>query len=218
MGKLIYLSHTRLDIAYAVSVVSQFMHNPKEIHIEAVFKILHYLKSTPSKGIQCQKAGGTRLEAYTDVDWVGSIIDQRSTSSYCTFLGGNLVTWRSKKQLVVAKSSVEAKFRSMAHGIYELWMKIILTDFRVRWEGSMRLYRDNKSTISISHNPIQHDRTKHIEVDQHFIKEKLDSRLVCIPYISTKNQLADILINGLTTRLFCNITSKSRMKNIYSPT
>ena len=111
-----------------------------------------------------------------------------------------------------------AKFQSMAHGIYELWMKIILTDFRVRWEGSMRLYCDNKSTISISHNPIQHDRTKHVEVDQHFIKEKLDSRLVCIPYISTKNQLVDILIKGLTTRLCCNITSKSRMKNSYSPT
>ena len=142
------------------------MHNPKEIHIEVIFKILHYLKSTPRKGIQFQKARETRLEAYTDVDWVGSVIDQRSTSSYCTFLGGNLVTWRSKKQLMVAK------FQSMAHGIYELWMKIILTDFRARWEGSMGLYCDNKSTISISHNPIQHDRTKHVEVDQHFIKHK----------------------------------------------
>ena len=90
MGKLIYSSHTRLDIAYAVSVVSQFMHNPKEIHIEAVFRILRYLKSTLCKGIQFQKAEGIRVEAYTNVDWAGSITDRRSTSGHCTFLGDNL--------------------------------------------------------------------------------------------------------------------------------
>ena len=92
VGKLIYLSHARLDIAYVVSVVSQFMHNPNEIHIEAIFKILHYLKTTPDKGIQFQKAEGTKLEAYIDVDWVGSVANQILIFSYCTFLGGNLVT------------------------------------------------------------------------------------------------------------------------------
>ncbi|RVW29699.1 putative mitochondrial protein [Vitis vinifera] len=90
VGKLIYLSHTRPDKAYAVSVASLFMHNPKEIHIEAVFRILCYLKATPSKGIQFQKAEGIRVEAYTNADWAGSITDRRSTSGHCTFLGDNL--------------------------------------------------------------------------------------------------------------------------------
>ncbi|CAL8084987.1 unnamed protein product [Prunus armeniaca] len=97
VGKLIYLSHTRLDIAYAVSVVSQFMHSPSEDHMGAVIRILMYLKVTPEKGLMFCKYGHTDVEAYTDVDWAGSVTDRRSTSGYFTFVGGNLVTWRSKK-------------------------------------------------------------------------------------------------------------------------
>ena len=92
MGKLIYLLYTRPDIAYAMSVVSQFMHNPKEIHIEAIFRILRYLKSTPDKGIQFRKAEGIKLEIYIDASWAGLVTDRRSTFGYCTFLEGNLVT------------------------------------------------------------------------------------------------------------------------------
>ena len=86
MGRLIYLSHTRPDIAYAVSVVSQFMHSPKERHQEAVYRILKYLKSTPGKGILYKKGTSLNLEAYTDAEWAGSIVDRRSTSGYCTFV------------------------------------------------------------------------------------------------------------------------------------
>lgn len=161
VGKLIYLSHTRPDIAYAVSVVSQFMHSPKEVHLQAVHHVLHYLKANPSKGILFKRNTGLVLEAYTDADYAGSVVDRRSTSGYCTFLGGNLVTWRSKKQNVVARSSAEAEFRAMAQGVRELfWLKIILEDLKVKWEGPMKLYYDNKSEISIAHNPVQHDRTK----------------------------------------------------------
>ncbi|CAL8130892.1 unnamed protein product [Prunus armeniaca] len=97
VGKLIYLSHTRPDIAYAVSVVSQFMHSPNEDHMGAVMRILRYLKVTPGKGLMFCNYGHTYLEGYTDADWAGSVIDRRSTSEYFTFVGGNLVTWRSKK-------------------------------------------------------------------------------------------------------------------------
>ena len=117
---------------------------------------------------------------------------------------------------MVARSTAKAEFWSMAHGICELlWIKIILTNLKVKWEWTMRLYY---VAISIAHNPVQHDHTKHIEVNRHFIKENLDSELVCTPYISTKNQLAYILTKALTTHLFSNITSKLVMKNIYSPT
>ena len=113
VGKLIYLSHTRPDIAFAVSVVSQFMHSPKQVHWDAVLRILRYLKSSPGKGLFFAKNGHTRVEAYTDADWAGSVNDRRSTTGYCSFVGGNLVTWRSKKQPMVARSSAEAEFREI---------------------------------------------------------------------------------------------------------
>ncbi|KAH9679732.1 hypothetical protein KPL71_026249 [Citrus sinensis] len=145
VGKLIYLSHTRPDIAFAVSIVSRFMHNPREEHLEAVYKILRYLKSTPGKG----------TFVYTDADWAGSVTDRKSTTGYCTFVWGNLVTWRSKKQNVVARSTAEAEFRAMAHGICEvLWLKQVLEDLRRPIVLPMRLYCDNKATISIAHNPV----------------------------------------------------------------
>lgn len=218
VGKLIYLSHTRPDIAFAVSVVSRFMHNPKETHLKAVYRILQYLKGNPGRGILFKRGESMTIEAYTDADYAGSLVDRRSTSGYCTFLGGNLVTWRSKKQNVVARSSAESEFRSMAMGICELlWLKIILEDLKIKWEGPMRLYCDNKSAISIAHNPVQHDRTKHIEVDRHFIKEKLDSGLICTPFISTKDQLADVLTKGLPSHEFQQIIGKLGMEDIHSP-
>uniref|UniRef100_A0A2P2MWT8 Retrovirus-related Pol polyprotein from transposon TNT 1-94 n=1 Tax=Rhizophora mucronata TaxID=61149 RepID=A0A2P2MWT8_RHIMU len=218
VGRLLYLSHTRPDITYAVSVISQFMHNPKKVHLQATYRVLQYLKGVPGKGILFKRNGGLVLETYTDADYAGSIVDRKSTTGYCTFLGGNLVTWRSKKQNVVARSSAEAEFRAMAQGVCEvLWLKIILEDLKIKWDGSIRLYCDNKSAISIAHNPVQHDRTKHIEVDRHFIKEHLESGLICTPYMPTHSQLADVLTKGLNSSVFQNIISKLGMENAYSP-
>ena len=133
-------------------------------------------------------------------------------------LRGNLVTWRSKQQHVVTRSSAEANFRAMAHVICELlWLKIILDDLKIKWQGPMKLYYDNKLTINIAHNLFQHDWTKHVEVDRHFIEEKLKSRLICTPYVPTHGQLVDILTKGLTSSSFQKVTSKLGVDNIYSP-
>jgi hypothetical protein len=127
VGRLIYLSRTGPDIAYAISVVSQFMHSPREPHMEAIYRILRYLKSSPGKELLFSPHDHLKIEAYTDANWAGSITDRRSTSGYYTFVGGNLVTWQSKKQSVVARSSAEAEFRAMAQGVCEtLWLKILL--------------------------------------------------------------------------------------------
>ncbi|XP_042488724.1 uncharacterized mitochondrial protein AtMg00810-like [Macadamia integrifolia] len=123
VGKLIYLYLTRPDISYAMRVVSQFMHAPKSGHLDAVYCILRYFKSSPGKGLLYAKNHHLRIEGYSDVDWAGSIFDRRSTSGYCTFVGGYLVIWRSKKQPVVARSSAEAEYRAMAHAVCELtWL------------------------------------------------------------------------------------------------
>ena len=111
VGRLIYLSHTRPDIAFAVSMVSQFMHNPHEEHLNAVYRILRYLKSSPGKGLLFKKDSNRKVEAFTDADWAGSITDRKSTSGYCTFVWGNLVKWRCKKRVwlpvVVQRPSTE---------------------------------------------------------------------------------------------------------------
>ncbi|RVX20052.1 Retrovirus-related Pol polyprotein from transposon RE2 [Vitis vinifera] len=120
VGRLMYLAHTRPDLAYALSVVSQYMHNPREQHMNAVMRILRYLKNAPGKGILFAKnVNHQSIEVYIDVDWAGAVDDMRSTSGYFTFVGGNIVTWKSKKQNVVACSSAEVEFRGMTLGLCE---------------------------------------------------------------------------------------------------
>ncbi|CAL9003388.1 unnamed protein product, partial [Prunus brigantina] len=153
-GRLIYLSHTRPDIAYAVSVVSQFMHSPSEDHMNAVLRILRYLKSAPGKRL-FSKHGHLNIDGYSDADWAGNVTDRKSTSGYFTFVGGNLVTWRSKKQNVVALSSAEAEFRGMTKGICELlWLRKLLTELGYKPTSTMNLFCDNKAAIAIALNPV----------------------------------------------------------------
>ncbi|TYK04502.1 Cysteine-rich RLK (receptor-like protein kinase) 8 [Cucumis melo var. makuwa] len=219
VGKLIYLSHTRPDISFAVSVVSQFMQAPYEKHMEAVNRILRYLKNTPGKGLMFRKTNRKTIEAYTDSDWAGSVIDRKSTSGYCTFVWGNLVTWRSKKQSVVARSSAEAEYRAMSLGICEeIWLQKVLSDLHQECETPLKLFCDNKAAISIANNPVQHDRTKHVEIDRHFIKERLDSGSICIPYIPSSQQIADVLTKGLLRPHFDLCVSKLGLIDIYLPT
>ena len=219
MGRLIYLSHTRPDIAYAVSVVSQFMHSPSEAHMDVVTCILRYLKMAPSRGLIFSKNGHLNVQGYTDADWAGSINDRRSTSGYFTFVGGNLVTWRSKKQKVVARSSAEVEFRGMSHGVCELlWLEKLLRDLRFKPKGAMNLHCDNKAAIEIAHNPVQHDRTKHVEIDRHFIKEKLDAEIIMFPFVRSEDQLADVLTKAVSNNVFSNLLDKLDMRDIFAPT
>ena len=219
VGRLIYLSHTRPDISYAVSVVSQFMHAPSEEHMEAVYRILRYLKSVPRKGLLFSKNGISNIEGYTNSDWAGDQTTRRSTFGYFTFVEGNLVTWKSKKQKVVARSSVEAEFRGMAHGVCELlWIRNILRDLGIEYATPMNLYCDNKAAIQIAQNPVQHDCTKHVEVDRHFIKENLDEKIIQFPFIQSESQLVDILTKAVSGKVFHGINDKLGMIDIYAPT
>ncbi|KAM2020888.1 hypothetical protein ACFX16_042974 [Malus domestica] len=219
VGRLIYLSLTRPDITYAISVVSQFMHSPSEDHMAAVMRILSYLKGAPGKGLIFRKHGHLEIKGYTDADWAGNITDRHSTSGYFTFVAGNIVTWRSKKQNVVARSTAEAEYRGMAHGICELlWLRILLTEIGFKPRETMLLYCDNQAAREIANNPVQHDRTKHVEVDRHFIKEKLDVKLIDIPYVRSEDQLADVLTHVVATKVFQNSLDKLGLGDIYAPT
>ncbi|CAL8157464.1 unnamed protein product [Prunus armeniaca] len=200
-----------------LSVVSQFMHSPSEDHMGAVMRILRYLKVTPGKRLMFCKNGHTDVEGYTDVDWAGSVTNRRSMSGYFTFVGGNLVTWRSKKQKVVSRSSAE--YRGMAQGVCELlWLRRLLRDLGFGPQKPMDLYCDNKAAIAIAHNPMQHDRTKHVEVDRHFVKEKLDAEIISFPFISSEYQLANVLTKAVSTTVFLNSLDKLGMRDIFAPT
>ena len=128
--------------------------------------ILRYLKTAPGKGLLFSNHNHLNVKGYTDADWDTSPDDKRSTLGYCTFVRDNLVTWRSKKQLVVARSSAKAKYRAMALGVCELlWVNKVMEELGFPRKWPILLYSDSKVAISIAGNPVQHDRTKHIEID-----------------------------------------------------
>nr|CAN70109.1 hypothetical protein VITISV_001696 [Vitis vinifera] len=218
--RLMYLAHTRPDFSYALSVVSQYMHNPGEQHMNAVMRILRYLKNAPGKGILFAKnVDHQSIEVYTDADWAGAVDDRRSTSGYFTFVGGNLVTWKSKKQNVVTRSSAKAEFRGMALGLCEtLWLRLLLQDLGHLSRQPIRLFCDNKVACDIAHNPVQQDHTKHVEVNRFFIKEKLDDKIVELPKIRSEYELADILTKAVSSQVFSKFLDKLGMCDIYALT
>ncbi|RVW95612.1 Retrovirus-related Pol polyprotein from transposon TNT 1-94 [Vitis vinifera] len=211
-------SQKKLGIEKEMSAVSQFMHSPTEEHMEAVYRILRYLKMTPGKGLFFRKTENRDTEVYSDADWAGNIIDRRSTSGYCSFVWGNLVTWRSKKQSVVARSSAEAEYRALAQGICEgIWIKRVLSELGQTSSSPILMMCDNQAAISIAKNPVHHDRTKHVEIDRHFITEKVTSETVKLNYVPTKHQTADILTKALPRPNFEDLTCKLGLYDIYSP-
>ena len=198
IGKLIYLNHTRPDISYAISLLSQFMSEPYEIHLRATYRILSYLKFTVGQGLLFGWEGGLSLEAYTDSDWEGYVIDRRSTSGYCTFLGGSLITWRSKKQKEVSLSSAEAELRALKRGVTECrWLKHLLEDIGVYDGACIVLYCDNQSALAIAKNPVQHDRTKHMAMNRHYLSENIDCRIIRPTFIHSADQKSDIFTKPL---------------------
>lgn len=159
-----------LGIAYAVSVVSQSIHTSNEDNMNWVLRILRYLKNVLGKGLLFKKEGELSIVGYTYLDWVGNQIDKRSTFGYFIFVERNLITWWSKKQKVVSKSSVKAEFRGTTRVSCKLWwIRKVLRDMRINYEEVIIFYCDNKYAIEVVHYPVQLDRTKHVEVDYNFI-------------------------------------------------
>ena len=186
-------------------------------YLEAINRILRYLKRTPGKGILMKNNNSNDLCGYSDADWAGSF-DRKSTTGFCTFVGGNLVTWKSKKQNVVARSSAEAEYRAMASTASELtWIKQLLADMEIKIQEPIKMFCDNQAARHIASNPVFHERTKHIEVDCHFIREKIQSKEIETPYVKSKDQLEDIFTKGLEPKLFEENVIKLGLIDIYTP-
>ena len=208
VGKLNYLIITRPNISFPISVVSQFLQSPCNSHWDVVIRILRYIKSTPDQGVLYKNRGHTQVVGYTDADWVDSPTDRRSTSEYCVFVDGNLISWKSKKQDVVARFNAELEYRVMTMATCELiWLRHLLQELRFGKDEQMKLICDNQTALHVASNSVFHERTEHIEVACHFIREKISSGCVTTSFVNSNNQLADIFtkfLRGPRIKYICN--------------
>ena len=207
-GALQYLTLTRPDLAYAVQQVCLFMHDPREPHLALVKRILRYVKGTLSFVLHIGTGPVDTLTAYSDADWAGCPDSRRSTSGYCVYLGDTLVSWKSKWQHTVSRSSAEAEYRAVAHVVAECcWLRQLLQELHLPLKKATVVFCDNVSAVYMTANPVHHRRTKHIEIDIHFVREKVALGEVRVLHVPSSHQYADIMTKGLPVQLFTDFRS-----------
>ena len=176
MGSLNYLTTTRPDIAYSIGILSQFMAKPLESHWVIAKKVLRYLKGTVNFGIMYTDNCDVELTGYSDLDWDGNPDDKKSTLGYAFNIGTGVVSWSSKKLPTVSLSSTEAEYKALFNATCEVvWLRRILEDISKKKMNPTVLKCDNQSCIKLAHNLNYHARTKHIEIQHHFVREKIQS-------------------------------------------
>jgi hypothetical protein len=203
IGSLLYLCASRPDIMLSVCMCARFQANPKKCHLVAVKRILRYLVHTQNLGLYYPKGSFFNLLGYSDSDYAGCKKDRKSTTGTCQHLGRSLVSWSSKKQNCVALSTIETEYiATRACCAQLLWMKQTLRDFGCEF-NRIPLLCDNESAIKLANNPVQHSRTKHIDIRHHFLRHHEVKGDIKLCHVNTKNQLADIFTNPLDeTRFF----------------
>lgn len=198
IGSLMYLVNTRPDICFAVNTMSQFMCEPRKVHWVAAKHILRYLQGTVDYGLDYRQGDGVRLVGYTDSDWAGCASDRKSTSGCCFGLGSAVVSWLSRKQQSVALSSAEAEYMAASLASCEaIWLRKMLFGLFGQPLRPSVIYCDNQSCIKLTENPVFHDRSKHIGIRYHFIRDYVQKGAVKLEYISIDEQVADILTKAL---------------------
>ncbi|XP_019168541.1 PREDICTED: uncharacterized protein LOC109164467 [Ipomoea nil] len=179
IGRLLYLTATRLDITFVVHHLSQFVSTPTDKHMIAAHRILRYIKGSPGQGVFYPTNNKLKLQAFSDSDWASCSETRRSVTGFCAFLGTSLISWCSKKQATVSKSSSEAEYRALAMTTCELqWLNSLLQDMQVTTTEPIIIFCDSKSAMAIAENHVFHERTKHIEIDCHVVRERIVQGLI----------------------------------------
>jgi hypothetical protein len=174
------------------------MHDPREPNLTAMKRILHYLQGTLDYSLLLCRSSSSDLVVYTDADWADCLDTRRSMSGYAVFLGDNLVFWSAKRQTIVSRSSAKAEYRVVANGVAEAtWLRQLLHELQTLPSRCTIVYCDNISTVYLSTNPIQHQRTKHVEIDLHFARENVVIGQVRVLHVPTTSQFADIFTKEL---------------------
>ncbi|XP_019157304.1 PREDICTED: uncharacterized protein LOC109153871 [Ipomoea nil] len=209
VGALQYLTITRLDLAYAVNRLCQFMHTPTTEHWGLVKRVLRYIKGTLDYGLRLTPSSSSGIHAFSDSDWAGCPIDRKSTSGFAVYLGSNLISWLSKKQRTVARSSTEAEYKALADVFAEVtWVVSLLRELGLYSGGPATLWCDNLGATYLCANPVFHARTKHVEIDYHFVRGKVASEEFVVNYVFTADQFADIFTKPLSAPRFTALRDK----------
>jgi hypothetical protein len=216
VGSLIYASiSTRPDITHAVNMISRYMSNPTHMSMIMAKRIFRYLNGNRNHGLVYDNKvryindSEVVITAYCDADWGGDLIDRRSTTGYCIFINGNLISWNTKKQTTVALSSCEAEYMAINEVAKEVcWLRMLLTEMNVTVSTPTTIYVDNQSAIKISNNDADHDRTKHIDIRHYYIRDLIHNNIVKLQWLPTEDQLADIFTKPLGPLIF------NRLRNI----
>ena len=231
IGSLMYaMVQTRPDIAYAVSTLAQFSSNPNGTHWAAVKRVFRYLKGTLNLGIEYNKDAvqGQELVGYSDADYAGDRDNRRSTSGFVFMLAGGPITWLSKKQTSVALSTCEAEYMAMSKASTEaMWLRKLLHEIDFSTPPTPpatnldiaikpMLYADNQGAIALTENPVFHNKTKHIENQYHYIRERMAEGSITIAYISTDNMIADGLTKPLPRIKFQRFVQQIGLKRVPS--
>ncbi|GJX64465.1 ribonuclease H-like domain-containing protein [Tanacetum coccineum] len=190
-GSLQYLTFTRPDISYAVQQVCLYMHDPREPHFFTLKRILRYIQGTLDYGLQLFSSSATDFVEYSDADWAGCPTTRRSTSGYYVFLGNNLLSWSSKRQPTLSRFSAEAEYRGVANAVAETcWLRNLLRELHTPLSFATLVYCDNVSVVYVSCNLVQHQRTKHIEIDIHFVRDLVADGQVRVLHVPSRYQFA----------------------------
>nr|KYP43700.1 Retrovirus-related Pol polyprotein from transposon TNT 1-94 [Cajanus cajan] len=218
VGCLIYLTVTHPYITYSVHILSRFMRAPHKPHMEAAMRILRYLKNNPGQGLFFSSQNDLSLRAFCVFDWGGCPISRKSTTGYCVFLGSSLISWRTKRQKTISLSSAEAEYRAMTGACCEFsWLRSLLKDLEILHSKAALLYCDNKAAPHIASNLVFHERTQHIEIDFHFIRDKIQDGSVATEHVPLAEQIVDVFTKPLGKEAFLTMESKLGVHDIHSP-
>ena len=211
IGSLMYLMIcTRPDLAYSVGRLSQFCEAPVKEHWTAIKRVFRYIRGSQNVGLRFGPCDSLKVEGYCDSDWGGCPITRKSTEGIVFKFGGAPVVWKSKKQSIVALSSCEAEYVALCSAAKEaIWLSRLLADMLTEPSSTpVPLHVDNDGSIDLAKNQTVSQRTKHVDIRYHFIREAIQKRSIKLFYISTENQLADPLTKPLSIEIHKSFASK----------
>ena len=203
VGNLRYLICTKPDLSLSVGIISRFMEEPIYSHWKALKRVLRYIQGTVSLGLFYSKTEDYKLVGYSDSDWCGDIDDRKSTSGYVFFMGNTTFTWLSKKQPIVTLSTCEAEYVAASWCVcHAIWLRILLSKMKLKQRGATMIQVDKKSAIELAKNLVNHERSKHIDVRFHFIRDHVKEGSVELLHVASQDQVADIFTKPLSKVLY----------------